>query len=186
MHLPLNIAPPATHQIEIGFRPRNVNGTWVARRIDRQSVSGEVISQWNAIDWAILVHIRFFVISVTKLWDTMFSLCIWNCRTHHAKVLEFKSSYKMTNELDICLPISVMFERINRIRDKMYKQHWSEWCHTSDRRSGQCSILICLNDNCHAAFIHALNCITLHTNCVHIFAMFPIAYDRSWKSRRKS
>jgi len=116
----------------------------------------------------------------------MFSLCIWNCRTHHAKVLEFKSSYTMTNELDICLPISVMFESINRIRDKMYKQHWSEWCHTSDRRSGQCSILICLNDNCHAAFIHALNCITLHTNCVHIFAMFPIAYDRSWKSRRKS
>jgi hypothetical protein len=53
-------------------------------------------------------------------------------------------------------------------------------------RSGLCPIRICLNDNRYAAFTHASNCITLHTDLVHMVEIIEIAYGTSWNSRRRS
>ena len=55
-----------------------------------------------------------------------------------------------------------------------------------NRRGAQCSIRICLNDDHHAAFIHASNWITLRTDLVHMLEIFKFAYGTSWKSGRKS
>ena len=43
-----------------------------------------------------------------------------------------------------------------------------------------------MNDDSHAAFDHAANCLTLCTILVHIVEILNIAYGRSWKSRRMS
>ena len=43
-----------------------------------------------------------------------------------------------------------------------------------------------MNDNRHAAFIHASNCITLHSDLVHMVEILKIAYGTSWKSRSRS
>jgi len=56
-------------------------------------------------------------------------------------------------------------------------------CH---RRSSECSIRICVKDDHHAASIHASNCITLHTDLVHMVEIDKIAYSTSWRSRRRS
>ena len=43
-----------------------------------------------------------------------------------------------------------------------------------------------MNDDCHTAYDHASNCITLCTDLVHMVKMFKIAYARSWESQRMS
>ena len=43
-----------------------------------------------------------------------------------------------------------------------------------------------MNDNHHAAYDDASNCITLCTDLVHMVQKLKIAYGRSWKSRRMS
>jgi len=45
---------------------------------------------------------------------------------------------------------------------------------------------MCLNDDCHAAFIHISNCITLRTDLGHIAEIIKIVYGTSWKLRRRS
>jgi len=55
-------------------------------------------------------------------------------------------------------------------------------CH---RKSGLCEERIDLNDNCHAILMHVSNCITLHTDLVHMVEIFEIGCGTSWKSRRR-
>jgi len=55
----------------------------------------------------------------------------------------------------------------------------------SHRRSGPCSILICLNDASHAASINASNYVTLSTDLVCMVEILEIAYGMSSKSRRR-
>jgi len=38
-----------------------------------------------------------------------------------------------------------------------------------------------MNDDCHAAFVHAFNCITLYPDLVHMVEILRIADDRSGK-----
>jgi len=56
----------------------------------------------------------------------------------------------------------------------------------SHKWSGQSTTQIRINDDRHAAFIHASTCITLCTDLVHMVEILKIAYGRSWKLRRKS
>jgi len=56
----------------------------------------------------------------------------------------------------------------------------------SHRRSGQCSISICLHDDRHVVFTHGSNSITLHTDLVHMLQIVEIAYGTSWISRTRS
>jgi len=51
--------------------------------------------------------------------------------------------------------------------------------------SGQCSIRICLNNKCHATFIHAFNRITFLTDIVHMVVIFKTADGASWKAMRR-
>ena len=43
-----------------------------------------------------------------------------------------------------------------------------------------------MNDDRHAAYDDASNCITLYTHLVHMVEMLKFACGRSWKSRRIS
>jgi len=43
-----------------------------------------------------------------------------------------------------------------------------------------------MNDDRHAAFVHASNCITLCPDLVHMVEISKIAYGRPWKSQRMS
>jgi len=43
-----------------------------------------------------------------------------------------------------------------------------------------------LAHNTPAAFIHVSNCVTLRTDLVLLLDKIEFAYDRSWKSRRRS
>jgi hypothetical protein len=54
------------------------------------------------------------------------------------------------------------------------------------RKSCQCAWRIDLNDNCHAAFIQVSNCITLHTDLVHMVEILENACGTSRNSRRRS
>jgi len=56
----------------------------------------------------------------------------------------------------------------------------------SYKSSSLCPKRIRLDDNRYAAFIHAFNSITLHTDLVHTVEMIEIAYGTSWKSKRRS
>jgi len=121
-----------------------------------------------------------------QLWDTIICLCMCKGGTRHVNVLEWNLRCKTTNKLDICLPNTVKRESKNYISDKISEQNLRRWCHTSHRSSCKCWIQICLNDDCHAAFIHAFNCMMFRTDLVHVGKGLKIAYDRSWKSRRRS
>ena len=183
---PLHIASPANHHIDIEFWRRNGDGSSINRRIKRQIYIFDVISLWDAICVPIVLHVRFFLISVTKLWDMVMYLCMCKGRMHHTKGLGTKSRCKMANTCNYCLPITVKWESKSYINDKMEKQIFSEWCHKCHRISSQCSIRIWLHDDHHAAFTHVSNCIPLRTDLVRMAEIFEIAYGTSWISRRRS
>jgi hypothetical protein len=43
-----------------------------------------------------------------------------------------------------------------------------------------------MNDSCHAAVIHASNCITLRSDMLHMVGILKIAGGISWKLRKMS
>ena len=146
----------------------------------------DVAFLWKAVCAPILLRVSLVLITVTKSWDKIIRLCMCNGQTHHVKGTESKSGCKRANTCDFCLPSTVKWESKCYIREEIDKQNVSEWCHTSHRKSSQCSIHICLNDNCLAAFIHVSNCITLRTNLLRMVEIFELAYGTSLQSRRGS
>ena len=107
---PLHIASPATHHIEIGFTRRHCAGSCVSTEIETQIGIFGIISLWKAICVSILLCVSFFLISVNKLWDMIICLCKCKGRTHHENVLESKAGCQMSNTLDFCLRITVLWE----------------------------------------------------------------------------
>ena len=184
--LPLHVASPANHHMKTGFRWRHGDGFCVSEGIQRQIGIFDVISRCKAICVPMLPRVKWFFISVTKLWDMIIRLSMCKGQTHHAKVSESKSVRKTANTFDFYLPITVQWQSKSHISDEIDSQNISEWCHTSHRKRGQCPIRICRNDDHHAAFIHPANCIILRTDLVHIVEIFEIASGMSWKSRRRS
>jgi len=124
--------------------------------------------------------------SVTKLWDLIFRLCMCKGQTHRVNVLESESRCKTANPFSFILQVTVKWQSKSNMSDKMSSQNLCEWCHACNGKSGQCAWRIDLNDNLHAAFINVSNCITLRTDLVHMIGIFEIAFDRSWKSRRRT
>jgi len=143
----------------------------------------DVIYQWKAIYASIVLCVSYILISVTKLWDMIISLSKckgWMC---HAKVLESKSGCKPANTCDFWLPITIKWEHKSYISDDIYKQHLIVRYHTGQRKSGQYSIRISLNDIRYATFIPRSYYITVRPDRVHTVEIFDIAYCTSWKSR---
>ena len=126
----------------------------------------------------------FSRISATKLSDMIFHRCMCKDRMGDGKVVDFQSSWYMTNKLDIFLPVTVKWESKNYIGDKIYKLILSQWCYTSHRRSGQCTMQTRMNEYRHATCIHASNCVTLHSEQVHVVEIWSIPCGISSKSRR--
>jgi len=110
---PLHIASRANRHIDICFGWRDGDGPSVTGGIDRQIVTFDIISIGKVIPVPILLHVSYFIISVTTLWDMIIGL--WMCKgsTCHVKMPQFKSRYKTTNELDIFWPMGVKREREN-------------------------------------------------------------------------
>jgi len=130
--------------------------------------------------------ISFSLISVTKMWDTIISLYMCKGHTHHATVLDCKSGSSTTNKLNIDLPIAVKWETKTWISDEIDWQSLSQWYHTSDRRSGQCTIRISMFGNHHGALIHMINCGTIRSELVQMVEFWRIAKCTSWKWKRRS
>jgi len=171
----MHIASPATHHIEGGFWRREGDGLGVAGGIDRQIVILNVISIWKVTSVPPLLRVSEFLMSVTTLWDMMICLGMRKGRIHHANGPDFESACKTTNELDIVWPIIFKWESKNSITDEIHYQNWSQLFHNSHPRSGQCSIRICHNDDCHAALTDASTSTTLHTDLVTMVEIFKIA-----------
>jgi len=150
-----------------------------------QTLIFDVKSQWKAICLPILLPAIFFLISVTKLWESIIPLCMCKGRTHHVTVLQFKSGGKTANTFNCYLQVTVMWQSKRYICDKIYSQNLSQWCHKCHRKSGQCSWRICLKHKRHSAFIHPSNWVTLRKDLVHMVAIIEIAYGMSLKSRRR-
>jgi len=183
-HLALHIASLANSNTGIGFRQWNFNSSFVVSRLDKPIAISDDVSPWKAIGVPILLCVSFCLISVTKLWDRINHQCMCNGHTGHMIVRDSTPSWLKINQLDIVLTVTVKRECKDWIRDKVYQQHLSQWCHTSHRRSGQWVMWISMNEPRHAAFIHTSNCTTLRSDLVHKVEIMKIAYGRSWKSRR--
>jgi len=184
--LPLHIASPANHHIEIRFGGRHGDSSCICGGIERQIGIIDVLSWWKEICIPILLRVSLYLISVTKLWDMIICLCKCKGQTHHPKVLESKSGCKMSKTFDFCWQVTVKSESNSLISDEILKQNFSKWCRMRHWRSNLCPIRIHLNDDCYAAFIHSSNCITFCTDLVHSVEIIDIAYGMSWKSRRRS
>jgi len=68
----------------------------------------------------ILLRVSFFLISVTKLWDMIFCLCMCKGQTHYAEGLESKSGFKMAHTFVFCLLITAKEESKSYISDEIY------------------------------------------------------------------
>jgi len=107
---PHHVPSRVDRHIELGFGRINGTGLWVTWGTDRQIAIFHLIPQWKAIPVPILLHLSIFLISVNKLWVTRIRLGMRKGRTLHVKVLESKSGSMKTTVLNICLPITVMWE----------------------------------------------------------------------------
>jgi len=109
---PLHIASLPPHHIDIGFRRIKGDSLCVAGRIHMQIGTVDSISDRKAIHVPILLLISWFLISLTKLWDTIFHLCICEGRKGHANVVDYKSIQLSTYKLDIVFSIMEQWDRI--------------------------------------------------------------------------
>jgi len=120
---PVNFYPgiwsPANYHIDIGLRRRHGDGSCVYGRIDMQTVIFDVQSLWKASCLLILLHVSIFLISVTKLWDMIIRQCMCKGRTHHVKVLESKSHFRIAETYNIFLQVTVMWQSKSNISDEM-------------------------------------------------------------------
>jgi len=105
------IASPAHHHIQIRFGRWHGDISCNSGGIMRQLGIFDVIYLWNGICLPILLCVSFFLISVTKLWDMIMRLCVWNGWTQHAESLESKSGWIMANNFNFCLPTTVQWEK---------------------------------------------------------------------------
>jgi len=99
--LPFYTASLANYHIEIRFGRRNGDGSSVAGVILRQSGTFDDVSLWKAIGVHILLLVNYFLRLVTKLWDMIIGLGIFNSFTHHANILDSKLAWWTTKILDI-------------------------------------------------------------------------------------
>jgi len=113
----LQIASNANHHIEIRFRQNDGDSLCGAGGIEWQNGIFVIISRQKVLPVTMLLHVSFCLISVTKLWDMIVQLWICKHHLHHAKVLDFKSDCKMTNELNIVWSITVEWESQQYVSD---------------------------------------------------------------------
>jgi len=102
----LYIASQAYYNIETGFRRRHGDGSCVTAGMNRPIGIGDNVSIWNVRSVPISLHVSFYFISVTKLWDMIIRLCMSKGQIGHANVLDFESHWLTTNERDIVLPVT--------------------------------------------------------------------------------
>jgi len=101
------------YHIEIIFGRRNSDGFCVTGGVKRHIDNFDDISLEKVVHGLILVGIRFYLISVTKLWDMIIHLCMCKWWIGHANVQDSESSWLTTNEYDIILQITIQSENLN-------------------------------------------------------------------------
>ena len=120
----LHIASLAEYHIGIVFWWRNGASFCNASRMDEQNAMFDGVSLWKVNCVPILLHVSFYLIFVTKLWDMTFRRCMCKGRKGHANILDSKSSWYMTKEPEIDLPITIKWKRRISISDDMYSLLW--------------------------------------------------------------
>jgi len=110
---------PANYHIDFRFGWRHGDSSCICRGLDRQTVMFDIKSQSKAICIQLLLHITFFMISVTKLCDMIIRLCMWKGQTHQVKVLESKSGSKTANTFDFYLQVTVKWQSTSYSSDKI-------------------------------------------------------------------
>jgi len=165
---PMLTASQTNDHVEIRFRQRPGDSFCIARGMNRQIGIRNDVSPRKATNEPIFLCASFYLISVTKLWDMIIRLCMCNSRVVHGNVLQFKSYWLTTNECDMVLLVTFKSDNLNRIRDETHQLNLSQWRHTSHWWGCQCTTRTRMNDNCHAAYDKAANCITLCTDPVHM------------------
>jgi hypothetical protein len=151
-----------------------------------QTVIFDVWSRCKARCVPILLRVSYFLISVTKLWDMIFHLCMCKGQMHHVNVQKSKLHCKTAQMFSFFLPVTVTWLSKSNNSNTICYQNLSEWCHTCHRKSGHWAWWIDLNVNRHAEFVHLSNCITRHTDLVHMVAISETACGTSCKLRRRS
>jgi len=73
----------------------------------------------------------------------------------------------------------------SRLVTKFTRKVWISDILLFKKMSRQCTMPTGMNDDHHAAFIHASNWLTHHWDLVHIVLILKIGYCMSWKSRRR-
>jgi len=106
----LHIASPAYHHIQIGIGQRHSDSSFIIGGRERLIVIVDVIYLWKAIGVPILLRVRYFLISVSTLWDMIICLCMCKGRIHHSNVLGSYAGCKTANTFQLCLPITVKWE----------------------------------------------------------------------------
>jgi len=141
---PLSISPCLKHPklvtIEIEYEWRYGDGSRIAAGIGSHIVSFEDLCVVKAIYVPVLLRVCIFLISVTKLWDMIVYQCMCKDRRGHAKVLDSKSHWLMASKLEIDLHVAVTLESKTYNRVEIESQPLSQWCRTSHRTSGRCTV----------------------------------------------
>jgi hypothetical protein len=113
------IVLPANLHIDFWSRQRQGDTSRVSRGIKRQTVIFDIISLWKVICLLILLHVSYFLIPVTKLWDMIICLCMCKGQMHHVKVLESKSRKRMAKTFHFYLQATIKWQSKSYMSDEM-------------------------------------------------------------------
>jgi len=157
----------------------------MARSIGGQSGIFDNVSLWKAILLPILLCVSHVLISVTKLWDMILSLCMCKGQTGFATVLDSNTHYWITNNHDMILDGTGTWDRKDIISDKIFQQNVYWWCQVSHGITSECAMETTHNDDRHAAFMNALIRIAVRLWLVNGVETLEYGNGTSCKLRRK-
>ena len=110
----------ANYDTGIGFRWTYRTGSIVICILPVHCVVIDNISPAKVILEPCLLHFSIDLISVTKLWDMIFRLCMSKDRMYHTNIKDSKPSWLTLNPHDIVMPLTLKSECAMYIEDKIY------------------------------------------------------------------
>jgi len=79
------------------------------------------VSIWTATPVPILLHVSFYLSSVTELWDMIIGLCVCNGQIGHANDLDIKSRWQPMDVISSC-PLLVSETIKSKLQMKLAKK----------------------------------------------------------------
>jgi len=101
-----HIVSLAEYHIDIRFRRSHCDSSCVTGRVDRQRCIFDNVFRIKALCEPVLLRVRIFWISETRLWDKIIPQCVCKGCTGHANVADHKWSWLTKSELYMVLPVT--------------------------------------------------------------------------------